>query len=65
MAHIRIPHVSEGGRAASGLIVGLFIGSLLILGLFLFSAFFDPRGDRDINVKLDAPKIDRPVGGTG
>jgi hypothetical protein len=64
MADKEIHHVSDSG-GGSWLAAGIVIAALALFGLFFISDGFNFGGNKDINVNIEPPKIDRPAGGAG
>ena len=62
MADKEIHHVQSDGGAGIGLVAGILAVVLIGLGLIFYAGGFDFGGDKDVNVNIDAPKIDTPGG---
>ena len=54
---------SNGGAVGTGLIAGILLVVLIGLGLVFYMGGLDLKGDKDVNVNIDMPKVDAPVPG--
>jgi hypothetical protein len=52
--------IQSDGGAGIGLVAGILAVVLIGLGLIFYAGGFDFGGDKDVNVNIDAPKIDTP-----
>ena len=59
MADKEVHHVEGGGGASTGLIAGILI-AVLVLALIFMAGGFDFGGSKDVNVDLEAPKVQTP-----
>ncbi len=52
---------NNGGSAVgTGLIAGILLAALVVIGIIFAFGGFNFVGDKDVNVDIDAPKIDTP-----
>ena len=52
---------NNGGSMSLGLIAGILLVVLIGVGIIVATNGFNFKGNKDVNVNIDVPKVDTPV----